>query len=235
MLKSIKKGEVIIYVIALMLVAAGYLNYTSNENNNTVETYSENIANIGDAVLVSNNDVNDIQDNTTNSNKTEETNAQSEEKEDENNNNNNIDNSQIAPNEENKETSAEIKENKNEDNKDSDYFTASKLERDTMYANMISSYTAIIQNNNIDDTQKSIANQEIAKINNNKNAIMICENLLTTKGFNKCVMFINNSSINVVVGNEEELSKEKVAQIQNVVSRELNAKIENIHISQNNN
>ena len=61
-----------------------------------------------------------------------------------------------------------------------------------------------------------------------------CENLLTTKGFNKCVMFINNSSINVVVGNEEELSKEKVAQIQNVVSRELNAKIENIHISQNN-
>ena len=68
MLKSIKKGEVIIYVVALMLVAAGYLNYTSNENNNTVETYSENIANIGDAVLVSNNDVNDIQDNTTNSN-----------------------------------------------------------------------------------------------------------------------------------------------------------------------
>lgn len=233
MLKSIKKGEVIIYVIALMLVAAGYLNYTSNENNNTVETYSENIANIGDAVLVSNNDVNDIQDNITNSNETEETNAQNEEKEDEHNNN--IDNSQIVPNEENKETSAEIKENKNEDNKDSDYFTASKLERDTMYANMISSYTAIIQNNNIDDTQKSIANQEIAIINNNKNAIMICENLLTTKGFNKCVMFINNSSINVVVGNEEELSKEKVAQIQNVVSRELNAKIENIHISQNNN
>ena len=234
MLKSIKKGEVIIYVVALMLVAAGYLNYTSNENNNTVETYSENIANIGDAVLVSNNDVNDIQDNTTNSNETKETNAQSEEKEDENNINN-IDNSQIVPNEESKETSAEIKENKNEDNKDSDYFTASKLERDTMYANMISSYTAIIENSNIDDTQKSIANQEIAKINNNKNAIMICENLLSTKGFNKCVMFINNSSINVVVGDEEELSKEKVAQIQNVVSRELNAEIENIHISQNNN
>lgn len=233
MLKSIKKGEVIIYVVALMLVAAGYLNYTSNENNNTVETYSENIANIGDAVLVSNNDVNDIQDNTTNSNETKETNAQSEEKEDENNINN-IDNSQIVPNEESKETSAEIKENKNEDNKDSDYFTASKLERDTMYANMISSYTAIIENSNIDDTQKSIANQEIAKINNNKNAIMICENLLSTKGFNKCVMFINNSSINVVVGDEEELSKEKVAQIQNVVSRELNAEIENIHISQNN-
>lgn len=230
MLKSIKKGEVIIYVIALMLVAAGYLNYTSNENN-TVETYSENVANIGDAVLVSNNDVNNTQNNTANSNEKKEIDAQNEEKKDENN----INNSQIVPNEEIEETSAEIKENKKEEDKGSDYFTSSKLERDTMYANMISSYTAIIENNNIDDTQKSIANQEIAKINNNKNAIMICENLLSTKGFNKCVMFINNSSINVVVGNEEELSKEKVAQIQNVVSRELSAEIANIHISQNNN
>lgn len=230
MLKSIKKGEVIIYVIALMLVAAGYLNYTSNENN-TVETYSENVANIGDAVLVSNNDVNNTQNNTANSNEKKEIDTQNEEKKDENN----INNSQIVPNEEIEETSAEIKENKKEEDKVSDYFTSSKLERDTMYANMISSYTAIIENSNIDDTQKSIANQEIAKINNNKNAIMICENLLSTKGFNKCVMFINNSSINVVVGNEEELSKEKVAQIQNVVSRELSAEIANIHISQNNN
>ena len=60
-MKLLKKNQVIIYVIAIMLMTAGYLNYTSNENNNTVETYSENIANIGDAVLVSNNDVNDIQ------------------------------------------------------------------------------------------------------------------------------------------------------------------------------
>lgn len=211
MMKSIKKGEVIIYVIALMLVAAGYLNYTSNRGEeNTVETYSEDIANIGDAVLVSNNDIDLLKDNSEDLNQS--LNENSKEKED------------IS-------TSAVPLEEK-EGKENTDYFTASKLERDTMYANMISSYTNIIENKNIDDTQKSIANQEITKINNNKNAIMICENILSTKGFSKCVIFINSSSINVVIEDDEELTKEKVAQIQNVISRELDSKIENIHISQ---
>lgn len=31
-MKLFKKNQVIIYVIALMLVTAGYLNYTSNDN-----------------------------------------------------------------------------------------------------------------------------------------------------------------------------------------------------------
>ena len=59
---------------------------------------------------------------------------------------------------------------------------------------------------------------------------MICENLIKTKGFDNSVVFANGNSISVIIG-ANELSKEQVAQIQNIVMREMNAKTENIHIS----
>ena len=56
-----KKNQVIIYVIALMLVVAGYLNYTANGNLDSAVQVSSSeeelakMANIGDAQLVSSN------------------------------------------------------------------------------------------------------------------------------------------------------------------------------------
>ena len=58
---------------------------------------------------------------------------------------------------------------------------------------------------------------------------MICENLMLTKGFEKCVIFVNVDSISVIVG-VEELKSDEIAQIQNIISREMKAKVENIHI-----
>ena len=65
-----------------------------------------------------------------------------------------------------------------------------------------------------------------------KNAIMICENLIITKGFKNCVIFVNENSVNVVVEAEEKLDKDDVAKIQNIISREMGTAIENIHISE---
>ena len=73
-------------------------------------------------------------------------------------------------------------------------------------------------------------NDEIKKINDTKNSIMICENLISTKGFKNSIVFVNGDSVSIIVG-IESLKQEEVAQIQNIVSRELNVKIENIHIS----
>lgn len=58
---------------------------------------------------------------------------------------------------------------------------------------------------------------------------MICENLMSTKGFDKCVIFVNIDSISVIVG-VDELKTDEIAQIQNIISREIGAKVENIHI-----
>ena len=78
--------------------------------------------------------------------------------------------------------------------------------------------------------QKQSATTEIRKINDIKNSITICENLIQTKGFEDCVIFINGDSVSVIV-KKDELAKEDVAQIQNIISREMNSKIENIHIA----
>ena len=80
------------------------------------------------------------------------------------------------------------------------------------------------------ETQKQSETDEIKKINDTKNSIMICENLIKTKGFENSVIFVNGDSVSIVV-KDEQLTTEKVAQIQNIVSREMNTKVENIHIS----
>ncbi len=111
------------------------------------------------------------------------------------------------------------------------YFTQTRLERETMYSQMLETYEDILENENIPADQKSIASNEIKNINNRKNAISIVENLIKTKGFEDVVLLINDNNINIVVKYENNLTTEQVAQITNIVSRELNAEIENIHIS----
>ena len=60
---------------------------------------------------------------------------------------------------------------------------------------------------------------------------MIAENLLKTKDIEDIILLVNDKSINVVV-KTDKLSQDKVAQIQNIVSREMNAEIDNIHITE---
>lgn len=231
-MKLFKKNQIIIYVIALMLVTAGYLNYTTtNDMNSIMQTSSREeeiteMANIGDAQLVSsnvsdennlsNNQITDNEDSTNiedkESNTIKEENKNEEVKE---NNSNNA--------------SASVTTSSNNNSKD-DYFTNSKLERNTMYSQMLETYEKVLNSNNSLETQKQSATEEIKKINNLKNSIMICENLIQTKGFNDVVVFVNDNSVSVVVATTE-LTKENVAQIQNIIARELKVEVDNIHIS----
>lgn len=98
---------------------------------------------------------------------------------------------------------------------------------------MIESYQKILENDNVTAEQKNIAQQEITKVNELKNSIMIAENLIKTKGFEDLIIFVNNKSVNIIV-KSNELKTEQIAQIQNITSRELGVEIDNIHISNKN-
>lgn len=232
MKQILKKNQIIISVIAIMLIAAGYMNYTSNEKQaleTAVLTDSEKYAGIGDATLVSANvaDNSDVVNNNEAQNITDES-TKNEDKKD-----------KIKSNEQN----TEIKENdenvaKNEintsttvtENSGDQYFAELRLERDKMYSQMLESYQKILSNNQISETQKEISENEIKKINDTRNAIMIAENLIKNKGFQDLIIFINGDSISIIV-KAKELKEEQIAQIQNIISRELKGEIENIHIS----
>ena len=56
--KGFKKNEIVIYAIALMLVTAGYFNYTANIDKNSIETYAEetqNTLNVVNGIEAGNN------------------------------------------------------------------------------------------------------------------------------------------------------------------------------------
>ena len=208
-----------------MLVSAGYLSYTANSGDNTIETSSElnsiDYAGIGDAKLVNSNAV---EQTNTNSESIVTSNEKSDKDTDNKNVNTEKSNTEI---ENNKTTNETVTTNtKNID----EYFSSSKLTRDTMYSQMIETYEKILENQNIASDQKTIAQTEIKNINDCKNKIMICENLIKTKGINDSVIFINGDSISVVV-RAEKLEQEQIAQIQNIIAREMQAEIGNIHIS----
>ena len=218
-MRLLKKNQVIIYVIVLMLMAVAYLNYTTQTGEQAVEASMQmearddtNSSNIGDAALVSSNDI------ATNTNETENTTNTIEE------------NTTNRTNTTNNETEQNTTQTNSNTVSTDDYFTKSKLERETMYSQMLESYENVLNSSNSLETQKQSATDEIKKINDTKNSIMICENLIQTKGFENSIVFVNGDSINVII-KSKEMKQEEVAQVQNIVSREMGAEIENIHIS----
>lgn len=112
-----------------------------------------------------------------------------------------------------------------------DYFSAVRLERDKSYSQMLETYTNILKDSNVPNDQKSIASNEIKKINDRRNQISTIENLLKGKGFEDLIIMINDNSIDAIIKSDQELNNINVAQIENIVSRELNADIEDIHIT----
>ena len=160
MKKILKKNQVIIYIIALMLVTAGYLNYTTNTKNADLETSMQmessddtQLAEIGDAQLVSSNDVlsenTNIQENNTNEIANTTTNE---------NSTNTIENTNNA-NDTNTTVNEATIDTSNTNQNDNDYFVKSKLERDTMYSQMIETYENVLNSSNSIETQKQTATQ----------------------------------------------------------------------------
>lgn len=223
-MKILKRNQIIIIVIALMLVTAGYLNYTANSNNIIpTSTEEKDIASIGDAKLVSSNGIVESTNEealVSNENESKETIQETaiveNDSENKSTNINNSTNTSVT-------TSTTSKETK-------EYFSASRLNRETMYSQMIESYRKILENETISETQKSVAQTEIKNINDTKNKIMICENLIKTKGIEDLVIFVNDKSVSVVV-RTDKLEQEQIAQIQNIIEREMQVEIGNIHIS----
>lgn len=223
MKNAIKKNQIIIFTIALMLIAAGYMNYTANTENalkTAAITDTEKYGDLGDARLVSGNVTNvENCNNIENNVEAENTNTVD----------NNSLNNEVQINEEDGSIENTTIQTANQSTS-GQYFTQSRLDRDNMYSQMLESYQKILNNNQISEAQKEIAQEEITKINNRKNAIMIAENLIKNKGFEDLVIFINDKNTDIVV-KANELKEEQIAQIQNILQRELGTEIENIHIS----
>lgn len=204
-MKVLKRNQIIISVIALMLITVGYLNFGSSfsktkQTSGTPSNYD--VSQIGDARLVNSDSAEEVID----------------------------DQDELAEAESDESENANVPTSVVVSSSSSNYFVSSRMERDSMYSEMIETYEKLLGSTSTSEEQKQVSTQEISNINNKKNSIMIAENLIKNLGFDDVVIFFNDTSVSVII-RADTLQPEDVAQIQNIVCRELNVKPEMIHIS----
>ena len=202
-MEILKRNQIIISVIALMLITAGYLNFANQKKESDLiptssVADSELMAGIGDAKLVSANDVTD---------KNQVTNTETQA---------NIENNTSVTN--------------NNETLEDKYFNETRLAREKMYSQMIENYQKIIETDSLSGEEKKDAQEEIKKINDEKNAIMIAENLIKTKGFADVIIFKNNGNVTAII-KSDQLEEQAVSQIQNIITRELDVKVNQVNIN----
>ena len=202
-MKILKRNQIIISVIALMLITAGYLNFANQKKESDLiptssVADSELMAGIGDAKLVSANEVTD---------KNQFTNTETQA---------NIENNTSVTN--------------NNETLEDKYFNETRLEREKMYSQMLENYQKIIETDSLSGEEKKDAQEEIKKINDEKNAIMIAENLIKTKGFADVIIFKNNGNVTAII-KSDQLEEQAVSQIQNIITRELDVKVNQVNIN----
>ena len=185
----IKKNQILTWGLIIVLVIAGYLNYTNDPQN----LYSVEVADIyepelGDAVFV-----------------------------DSNNLVTNVD-----------ELIADVK-NQNFVKTSDEFFSESRINRNKLYSEQLETYEAVLKDASSSEASIKFAQEEVIRINNEKNAVSISENLIRLKGIEEVVILINGESVNVVVL-DDELTESKIAQIQNIIGNELKVNVSNIHI-----
>ncbi len=215
-------------ITAVVLIGIGYSNFSDNRQpeENVVATYSKSTNNIGDVELVSSNAVlvENEQNEENNDDKQDEIDKKYE---------NNVENAAQTSAKENEQLEEALVTNESlesisEDNQA--FFSKLKMERNDMYSKSLETYQKIIDATSISNEQKAIAIQEIEKINEMQNAISVAEELIKLKGFDDVVIYENSESIAVIV-RISALSTSQVAQIQNIVSKQLGVDVSKITIS----
>lgn len=223
MKKIVKKNQIIITALAVMIAVAGYLSFTSkevsiiDENGNTIDVSASN---------------EDIQETLQTNGNTEQTELDTEAGAD-------------APviagaegNADDAEVSAPVNDaigeavltNAGAVNVASDAIVNAKLNREQTRAKSQELLLQIVNNEGLDQASKQGAVDELV----NMTAIMeresICEQQLMAKGFDQCVVLISEGCVDVTV-NRMELSEVEKAQIEDIVTRKAECDVSEIVIT----
>lgn len=110
------------------------------------------------------------------------------------------------------------------------YFEEAKLSREQTRAKNKDTLTQLVNNENATNAQKEKAMNEIMNMTDISEKETATENLLAAKGFNEAVVTILDDSVDVVV-NAQELTEQQIAQIEDVVKRKTECQADKIVIS----
>jgi len=97
------------------------------------------------------------------------------------------------------------------------FFASAQVERQRSRDEAIEVLQLVVENPEALDESKSVAMSEITKIANAIDNEGKIENLVTAKGFDKCIAVISDAKCNVIVKVDSALLPNQVAQIQEIV------------------
>ena len=190
-MKPIKKRGAVYGVIALMLCAAVYLNwsYIGKDDSNQVSGKSD--GQTTNVLAQTENGQDTKKDGKENSGKTDTTTESS----------------------------------------GSDYFTDSRLSRQKARDEAISILKETTENDKASESDKEEANKQISALADNTVKEARIESLVKAKGYTDCVVFINDSDVNVIVSKADgKLEAADVSKIKDIILQETSVTTESIKI-----
>lgn len=216
MKKMVKKNQIILTVLAMMVAVAGYLNFSGQ--NMSVGTPDQKVK-VGDSTkdtedsLEIDEDVYEISDDA------EESSAKGTKS---------------------KEKSKKEKKVASQDNPGeavmvsntigADYFSSAKLSREQTRAKNKETLMEIINNDKLGDEDKKAAVKEVTKITKEASKETAAENMLEAKGFAGAMVSISDGKVDVVVDGTKLKNKE-IAQIMDIVMRKTGVSADKIVVT----
>lgn len=115
--------------------------------------------------------------------------------------------------------------------KNTDYFKKANFERAKSRDEAVATVKAVLEKESVTEEEKNQATAKIVELSQRIEDEGKIENLIKSKGFEECVVYLDQESANVVV-KTEGLTAEQAAQIKNIVLAEKDVSSQNISITE---
>ena len=245
MKRILKKNQVVLTLLAVMIAVAGYLNYTADNKDADSQAAASGEENVVDELLdISDEDI--LAENEALTSALQETLAGSEETAA---GAEGAATAETAAGEAGAQAAGEVsgeaalESTSNAESSDTpgtailtggstvlDYVASVQLSREQTRAKNKETLMEIIDNTNVDEAQKQEAIDSMLNLTAIAEKETAAESLLAAKGFENCIVYINNDSVDVVVGSTSLTDAER-AQVEDIVKRKTEVSADKIVIT----
>ncbi len=245
MKRILKKNQVVLTLLAVMIAVAGYLNYTADNKDADSQAAASGEENVVDELLdISDEDI--LAENEALTSALQETLAGSEETAA---GAEGAAAAETAAGEAGAQAAGEVsgeaalESTPNAESSDTpgtailtggstvlDYVASVQLSREQTRAKNKETLMEIIDNTNVDEAQKQEAIDSMLNLTAIAEKETAAESLLAAKGFENCIVYINNDSVDVVVGRTSLTDAER-AQVEDIVKRKTEVSADKIVIT----
>lgn len=216
MKKIVKKNQIIITSLAILIAVAGYLNYSERSVLNQTKVPEEKAEVVND--VIESNETASSEEHILSSDGEED--SQTGE----------ADNSEEISEAVNEETTVASEPGEAVLTNVGTFSANAKLQREQLRAKNKELLLEMINNQNLSESQKADVTQEMIHMTQIAELENEVETLLEAKGFTGAVVSINEGSVDVVVSMIDVTDKER-AQIEDVVKRKTNVEVSDIIIT----